>query len=237
MDAIERILENPEKIKFAFQPVVSASTGEIFGYEALMRADPFSPLEVIDYCIKTKQLVRLEEITMLYSIKAFLRNNLEKKIFINSLPGACMSEAFSDIWLNEVGRKIAGRIVLEMVEYTELDIRSWIRKLEEFQRGNAGTGNVSHIAIDDVGLDRESDLARIKLYHPTMIKIDHSLIKNISSDTDKQKRVDGIIAQMKERNILILAEGIETKAEYDYFSNLPIDYMQGFYIQKPKIYD
>ena len=78
MDAIERILENPEKIKFAFQPVVSASTGEIFGYEALMRADPFSPLEVIDYCIKTKQLVRLEEITMLYSIKAFLRNNLEK---------------------------------------------------------------------------------------------------------------------------------------------------------------
>ena len=148
-----------------------------------------------------------------------------------------MSEAFSDIWLNEVGRKIAGRIVLEMVEYTELDIRSWIRKLEEFQRGNAGTGNVSHIAIDDVGLDRESDPARIKLYHPTMIKIDRSLIKNISSDTDKQKRVDGIIAQMKERNILILAEGIETKAEYDYFSNLPIDYMQGFYIQKPKIYD
>ncbi|MBO7333642.1 MAG: EAL domain-containing protein [Lachnospiraceae bacterium] len=237
MTDIADILKKPEDIKFAFQPVVHADTGEIYGYEALMRPAPFSPLDVVDYCIKSDLIDVLEEITMLYSIKAFLNNDLEGKIFINSFPGACMSEEFSTIWLEEVGWKIAGRIVLEMLEYTELDIHAWQRKLEEFERGNEGTGNKSNIAIDDYGVDREVDLARIDMYHPTMVKIDRSLVSNIDSDVEKQDKVLNIIKLMKEKDILILAEGIETKAEYEYFLNLPIDFMQGYYIQKPKIYE
>ena len=112
-----------------------------------------------------------------------------------------------------MGWKIAGRIVLEMLEYTELDIHAWQRKLEEFERGNEGTGNKSNIAIDDYGVDREVDLARIDMYHPTMVKIDRSLVSNIDSDVEKQDKVLNIIKLMKEKDILILAEGIETKAE------------------------
>lgn len=237
MSDIARILENPDGIKFAFQPVVYAHTGKVYGYEALMRPAPFSPVEVVTYCIDNNQIELLEEITMLYAIKSFLKNNLEGNVFVNSFPGACMSKKFSDIWLNEVGWSIAGRIVLEMLEYTELDIYSWRRKLEEFERGNAGTGNKSHIAIDDYGVDRDVDIARIKLYHPTMIKIDRSLICSIDRDLEKQRKVGQIINLMKEHDILVLAEGIETKEEYEYFHQLPIDFMQGYYIQKPKIYD
>jgi EAL domain-containing protein (putative c-di-GMP-specific phosphodiesterase class I) len=233
---IATLLEHPEDLKFAFQPVIHAHSGDLYGYEALMRPMPFSPVDVVNYCIQEGFVDRLEEITMMYSIKAFLRNRLEGKIFINSFPGACMSKDFSTLWLEEVGHTIAGRIVLEMLEYTDLDTTAWNRKLEEFERGNQGTGNTSHIAIDDYGVDSDIDLARIAMYRPTMIKIDRSLIEHIDTDPEKQERVNRTIRLMQEKHILILAEGVETKEEYDYFRSLPIDYMQGYYIKKPEIY-
>ncbi|MCR5172201.1 MAG: EAL domain-containing protein [Treponema sp.] len=37
--------------------------------------------------------------------------------------------------------------------------------------------------------------------------------------------------------VTMLAEGVETEAEFDYLKNYPVKLMQGFYLGKPTIYD
>ena len=41
---------------------------------------------------------------------------------------------------------------------------------------------------------------------------------------------------MHSRKILVLAEGVETKAEYEYLCQKDIDLAQGYYLGMPKIY-
>ncbi len=42
---------------------------------------------------------------------------------------------------------------------------------------------------------------------------------------------------MKKRNIAVLAEGVETKEEYDYIRTHGATYAQGYYLGMPKIYE
>ena len=52
-DKTPKILLDPDTLKFAFQPIFSAKTGEIFGYEGLMRPANCTPKELIDAFINT----------------------------------------------------------------------------------------------------------------------------------------------------------------------------------------
>lgn len=49
-----------------------------------------------------------------------------------------------------------------------------------------------------------------------MIKIDRSLISNIDNDKKKQNRLLDLVNDMHDKVIVVLAEGIETKEEYDF---------------------
>lgn len=87
---VEYLLDNPEEIKFAYQPIFRISDNSIYGYEALMRPQPFTPVEFIKAVAGMDRLFQIEEITNYYGVKHFMEAGLEGMLFMNSFPSVCM---------------------------------------------------------------------------------------------------------------------------------------------------
>ena len=63
-NSIIDLMSEPEKINFAFQPIFEIETGNIYGYEALMRPSPYTPIEVIAEYARLDRLNEIEEFTI-----------------------------------------------------------------------------------------------------------------------------------------------------------------------------
>ena len=231
--SIYELMSKPEKINFAFQPIFETETGNIYGYEALMRPTPYSPMEVIAEYASYERLNEIEEFTVYYAAKQFLENKLTGKLFLNSFPSAFISDEMM-VKLLELTRQNFkdGRLVIEMLEYTEFDNHAHYKKTSQFER--AKTGQL--VAIDDYGTGKNIDEECIDFYNPDIVKIDRSLISNIHANVTNQKALIEICNYLDKKGIIILAEGVETQEEYDYLKNYPVKLMQGYFLGKPQIF-
>lgn len=231
--SIYELMSKPEKINFAFQPIFETETGNIYGYEALMRPTPYSPMEVIAEYASHERLNEIEEFTVYYAAKQFLENKLTGKLFLNSFPSAFISDEMM-VKLLELTRQNFkdGRLVIEMLEYTEFDSHAHYKKASQFER--AKTGQL--VAIDDYGTGKNIDEECIDFYNPDIVKIDRSLISNIHANVTNQKALIEICNYLDKKRIIILAEGVETQEEYDYLKNYPVKLMQGYFLGKPQIF-
>ena len=230
--SIFELMSKPEKINFAFQPIFEIETGEIYGYEALMRPAPYSPMEVITEYAHLGRLNEIEEFTTYYAAKQFLENNLTGKLFLNSFPSAFVSDEMM-IKVHELAKsRFKDRLVIEMLEYTEFNGHAQYKKTAQFKKSNTG----QLIAIDDYGTGKNIDEDCINFYKPDIVKIDHSIISNIHKNVINQKKLIDICNYLDKKGITILAEGVETQEEYDYLKKYPIKLMQGYFLGKPQIF-
>ncbi len=226
------LMSKPEKINFAFQPIFEIKTGNIYGYEALMRPSPYTPMEVIAEYARFNRLNEIEEFTTYYAAKQFLENNLTGKLFLNSFPSAFVSDEMLEKVHQLVQHRLKNRLVVEMLEYTEFDSHAHYKKTTQFERSKTD----EFIAIDDYGTGKNIDEECIEFYKPDIVKIDRKLIENIHKNITSQKAMLDICNYLHKKGIIILAEGVETQEEYDYLKNYPITLMQGYFLGKPKIY-
>lgn len=88
------------------------------------------------------------------------------------------------------------------------------------------------IAIDDAGAGYSS-FRHILLTHPDFIKLDRSLISEISEDGDKFMLAQALVSFAHKSNATMIAEGIETENEYKVLHSIGVDILQGFYLGKP----
>ena len=89
------------------------------------------------------------------------------------------------------------------------------------------------IAIDDFGTGY-STLAYLKRFPIDRIKIDRSLVTNISLDRpDEAAIASAIIAMAHSLKLEVIAEGVETQQELDCLVSLLCDEGQGYYISRP----
>ncbi len=230
--SISELMSKPEKINFAFQPIFEIENGNIYGYEALMRPAPYSPMEVIAEYARQERLNEIEAFTTYYAAKQFLENNLTGKLFLNSFPSAFVSDEMM-VKVHELAKQhFKGRLVIEMLEYTEFDSHAHYKKTSQFKKSKTD----QLLAIDDYGTGKNVDEECINFYNPDIVKIDRSLISNIHKNVTNQKALLDICNYLDKKGILILAEGVETQEEYDYLKNYPIKLMQGYFLGKPQIF-
>ena len=230
--SILELMSRPEKINFAFQPIFEVETGNIYGYEALMRPAPYTPMEVIAEYAHQDRLNEIEEFTTYYAAKQFLENKLPGKLFLNSFPSAFVTDEMM-VKIHELAKQnFKGRLVIEMLEYTEFDSHAHYKKTSQFEKSKTG----QLVAIDDYGTGKNIDEECINFYHPDIVKIDRALISNIHKNVTNQKALLDICNYLEKKGIIILAEGVETQEEYDYLKNYPIKLMQGFFLGKPQIF-
>jgi EAL domain-containing protein (putative c-di-GMP-specific phosphodiesterase class I) len=88
------------------------------------------------------------------------------------------------------------------------------------------------VVLDDVGAGH-SNLDRIPLFRPDVIKIDRGLITGVDADYYKQETLKSLVGLSRRIGALVVAEGIETEAEAIASLELGVDLLQGFYLARP----
>lgn len=224
-----------EQVIYFFQPIVHGKTGEIFAYEALMRADMtmlHNPAEILALAKQESKLNQIEILTWKKSLESYVAQmeagTIQKgcRLFINSIASQIMDEAhYREI--EEVYGEYLGQVVLEVTEEEEMDETILGRKKEKVAKWNAA------LALDDYGSGYNSEKNLLRLA-PQFIKVDLSIIRDIDKNADKQKIMANIVSYAHERGMYIVAEGIETREETIQVIQMGADYLQGYYFAKPQ---
>jgi len=88
------------------------------------------------------------------------------------------------------------------------------------------------ISLDDFGTGYSS-LSLLKNLPLDELKIDKSFVMDMLSDPDSYAMVEAIIAIAKQRDLAIVAEGVETQEIAYALANLDCDVFQGYFYAKP----
>lgn|GEM_PF-2263037 len=228
-DRIGQMLASGD-IKYAYQPIIDTSTGDIYGYEALMRpqAEGITPGDVMRYASRNDAFYAVERTTWFNALDGFasqVDSLSPRRIFINSIPNQLLNDEDLGLIETEYGEYL-DNVVLEILEneQTNADFVEKKRKLKEEWK--------CLLALDDFGSGyaNENSLLTIK---PDLIKLDLDLVANIDEDADRQSLVKNIVGYAHNRNIKVLAEGIETREQMNILLSLQVDLLQGFYLAKP----
>jgi hypothetical protein len=91
-------------------------------------------------------------------------------------------------------------------------------------------------AMDDLGAGF-SNLARIGILKPEILKLDRSLVTGIEKDFHKQEIFKSLVGLGRRVGSLILAEGVETEAEVSTCVDLGVDLLQGYHFGRPAAVD
>ena len=88
------------------------------------------------------------------------------------------------------------------------------------------------ISLDDFGTGYSS-LSYLKGLPIDTLKIDKEFVDNICVDESSRIILDTIIYMSKKIGFETIAEGVETKEQFDYLRSVNCDCIQGFYLAKP----
>ncbi len=217
--------------QLAFQPIVRAESGELFGCEALLRSFEPSLPHPAAVLHAAERLERVQELGRAIRLEAAgildTESCPEGTLFLNLHP-----QDLADDQLLDVGAPLtsmASRIVLEITERASLDGVSDLRRRVERLRELG-----FRIAVDDLGAGY-AGLTSFVVLQPDIVKIDMSLIHDVDSDPTRQKLVRSMTDVCRDMGIQVVAEGIETPAERRVLVELGCDLLQGYLFGRPQL--
>lgn len=228
---LNRILRE-NSVRYAYQPIISVKDGAVYGYEALIR--PKSDMitgaaELLRLAESQSKLGQVEKLTWNCTLEDFFgAQNLPKHIclFLNSIPGQCLSEGDFDRLERLYGDEL-GRVVVELTENTRAEKEIEDRK-SRFCRKNG-----MQIALDDFGAGySNSDIMMNRSLD--FVKINGGIISGIHTDITAQEYLRSIITYCHSNGLCVVAEGIENDDELKKVIELGVDYVQGLYFGKPE---
>lgn len=217
-----------------FQPIISMGSGEIIGYEGLIRGPSntplHAPLALFRAAAEQSLTVEVEHLCRQVVLENFVRLDLPGKLFLNVSPEAlleCNARRGETLdFIQNIGLR-PDRVIIEL---TENQPTYDYNKLREAVRHYRGMG--FEIAIDDLG-EGFSSLRLWSELHPEYVKIDMHFIQGINLDPVKLQFVRSIQQIAENSNSRVIAEGIETQAELLVIKDLGIAFGQGYHIARP----
>ncbi|MBX3183536.1 MAG: EAL domain-containing protein [Polyangiaceae bacterium] len=217
-----------DSLWIAFQPILSAASGETFGFEALMRSREPSlphPGAVLDAAEKLGYLHRLGRVVRERAARAIAEAPRGPCFFVNVHPADLADTELFD--RSAPLSAYASRIILELTERSSLE---GVSGLEGRLADLRGLGY--RIAVDDLGAGY-AGLSYFASVCPDLIKIDMSLVRGIDADPVKQRVVQALAELGRSMGIEIVGEGVETVGERDKLLELQCTHLQGYLFAKP----
>jgi diguanylate cyclase (GGDEF)-like protein/PAS domain S-box-containing protein len=235
--ALQRAIEQSEFV-LHYQPKVSALTGEISGFEALIRwpqvdGEWMSPAQFIPIAEETGRIEPIGKWALQEAAAQIQRwhaagidgcpisVNLSARQFRHD--GVAQSIATV---LHETGIPAA---MLE-AELTESAVMTDPLKAIEALHQIRDLG--VPISIDDFGTGYSS-LAYLKRFPLDKLKIDREFVRDIATDPDDAAIVLAIITLAHILNLTVIAEGVETAEQMGFLIEHGCDEMQGHYFSRP----
>ena len=235
-EAREALREN--QFSLALQPQVAMKSGKVIGFEALLRwyhptKGAISPADFIPLLENTTFMLELDYwvIARACSLIQELGHSgfPDIKVAINVSAGQFIDPSLPDYLQQQIERN---EIAPEQVclELTETVLVSDIKRARDIMQTIRNMGCM--LAIDDFGTGYSS-LSYLKSLPADYIKIDRSFVSNITNDTDDRNIVNSTVSMVRNMGMQVVAEGIETQAQYDLLCDFECDYGQGYMISKP----
>lgn len=224
-------------IEIHFQPIISVKRNTVVGIEALVRGigteGLLPPGLLFEAAKRNGVTVELDRLCRNRALQHFHTLNRDQDEFILFL-----NLEASIIDMDVVGSGHLYRRVTELglnpasiaIEINEAGVEN-TAALQKFIETYRGYGFL--IALDDVGAGH-SNLNRLSVVKPDILKIDMALIRNIDKEFYKQEVVKALVGLARKIGALVVAEGIETQEEAITALEHGVDMLQGYFIERPK---
>jgi diguanylate cyclase (GGDEF)-like protein len=221
-----------------YQPQVRVETGELVGFEALLRWNHpvlgwVSPAEFVPVAEESGLIVKIGEWAMRKAAQQAaqwlalghtgfrMAVNLSVRQFVgNDLPNMVRCV------LEDTGLP-AHMLELEVTESLALhSVASTLGTL------NACKALGVTLAMDDFGTGYSS-LSYLKRYPLDFLKIDQTFVRNIPQDAGDAAITRAIVAMAHSFGMAVIAEGVETLEQLDFLRALGCENFQGYLFSKP----
>ncbi len=217
----------------AFQPIYDAADDRVWGYEALVRGvSGEGAFEVLSR-ILPEQRYRFDQDCRVKAIELASRlfpAGEDLKLSINFMPNAVYEPAACLRATLLAAARCGFPTSAIMFEFTEneevADPVHLTNIITEYRRQGFAT------AIDDFGAGH-AGLGLLVEFQPDLIKIDMLLVRGVDTSPARRAVIKGIVGIAGELGITVLAEGIETEAEFRFLEAAGIRLFQGFWFAKP----
>lgn len=220
-------------ISMAFQPIVDVETGRVFAYEALVRGSNGEGAAQVLSGVTSENRYAFDQQCRVTAIEGAVAAGILEtgaKLSINFLPNAVYSPA-ACIQLTLKTAHAAGlpidRLIFEFTENEEMVDTDHVRNIVETYR-KMGFGT----AIDDFGAGH-AGLGLLAKFQTDYIKLDMELVRGIEASLPRRMIVKGVNRIAESLGITIIAEGVETIAEYDILRAMGVRYIQGYVLARP----
>lgn len=232
---LDEALQNAE-LEMHYQPKVSCR-GECIGFEALARWNSpiigwVSPAIFIPIAEEHGMINRLTDFVMLAVCEQISKWKMNGAI---NVPVA-MNISFVDLDHDDFIPKLLKNLTDFNIKPEQIEIEITETALAT-SKGYSGLIKSLQswgfiISIDDFGVGY-SNLSRIAEYPIDKLKIDRSLISQLTSSSRKRALVNVIHGMCKELGITCIAEGVETPEQVAIMTDMGCKEFQGFYFSKP----
>lgn len=221
-----------------YQPIYSTKEGKMTSAEALLRMnDPelgfVPPDEFITIAERTGSIIKIGEIVLKKVCRFIKEHDLQalgiEYVEVNLSVIQCLQEHFADK-VKDILDKYGIKPEMINLEITETAANSSPKMLihNMMQMYQAGIS----FSLDDFG-SGYSNMGAILELPLDMIKFDKTLVDTMDKSQKGNIVFRGSVAMIKQMDMKIVAEGIETKEQKETMEALDIEFLQGYYFSRP----
>lgn len=231
-DALEK-----GQLYLKYQPLID-NRNEIYGFEALVRWNSptlgeISPQVFVANAEESQMIIPIGNWILKEACKTqvLFRERFQKSFVmsVNVSPVQILQKDFIDILKNVIRDTDIDpkHLVLEITENVVMESSYLLEKTIEtiHQLG-------AKIALDDFGTGYAS-LTYLRQLPFDNLKIDKSFVDGIFASKKEHSIIGTIVELVHNLNMKVVAEGVETRKQYEFLKQITTDIFQGFLFSKP----
>lgn len=226
-----------DAVELYYQPKVIISNGNICGVEALARwnHDKMGILPPICFIPVAEDINMIDALT--YKVCAIAikqladwhRQGLDLDMSINVSINTFSTSGFPAYLINTARDHAVdhAKIILEITESEAMaDAIKCLEILMHLRMKRFG------LSVDDFGTGHSS-LAKLKQIPFTELKIDRTFVNDAINKPSRRAILESSVELARKFKMKIVAEGVETREDWDLVKELECDYAQGYYCARP----
>lgn len=218
-----------------YQPIVEIPSGKLVGLEALLRwSHPqrglLEPAEFLSVAEESGAILPLSEQALAEALNVAKQKFMKRRFISLNLSHRQLVDAnFPTRFMKHLERTQMKPHEM-MVEVSEKTIRMDPERSRSTLAALAKWG--VGIAIDDFG-SGGSELSLFREFPVRLVKIDGALIRKLPGDREAAKLCFAIARMVSALEIPVLAEGIETREQWEMVASFGCQYAQGMFLREP----
>jgi diguanylate cyclase (GGDEF)-like protein/PAS domain S-box-containing protein len=223
-----------------YQPIISINDGRITGFEVLVRWNHperglLAPGEFIQVAEEMGAIIQIdrwvaeEACRQLRTWQNTYRHNPPLTVSVN-ISGTQFMQPDLVTQIDHILRKtgLYGRsLTVEVTESVLMENAQYASEMLDQLRALD-----INISIDDFGTGYSS-LAYLRRFQIDTLKIDYSFVSRMLADEESEQIVRTITTLAGNLGKQTVAEGVETRSQFDLLEELHVDRVQGFFVSPP----